>query len=412
MRRMDRHDAVGDERGAAAALALLRASPRRQRRRQRARRAGDGRAAAASTGRADAADARRRRGPAQHPRLAGLRRGRLDRHDGRLGHAVREGDRLQGQRQDRRHVRRDVRADEDRPVRRRLGVRRRVAAADRRRRRRAGQHRPRAELRRRLRRPEEQAVEHGQRRRLRHPARPRREHADVQHGHREAGADVVERGLRRELAVQGQGHRVRLADLHRRRGALPDEDQARPQDQEPVRARRRRSSTRRSTCSRQQKPRSASTGRTPQSRSRRSRRGDTVLGTTWQSSGNLLRRDKAPVEAILPTEGSTGWSDTWMVGAKAKHKNCAYRWLDHIISPDGERRRSPSGSARRRRTRSRAPMTDATRPSATPSTPTTRRTSTKVWYWTTPIEQCLDGRTDVTCMDYADWTQAWPEIKG
>ena len=49
---------------------------------------------------------------------AGLRRGRHQRPDGRLGHAVREADRLQGQRQGRRHLRRDGQPDEDRPVRR------------------------------------------------------------------------------------------------------------------------------------------------------------------------------------------------------------------------------------------------------------------------------------------------------
>ncbi len=38
--------------------------------------------------------------------------------------------------------------------------------------------------------------------------------------------------------------------------------------------------------------------------------------------------------------------------------------------------------------------------------------SDKIWYWRTPIEQCLDGRTDVTCTDYSDWTKAWTEIKG
>ena len=26
----------------------------------------------------------------------------------------------------------------------------------------------------------------------------------------------------------------------------------------------------------------------------------------------------------------------------------------------------------------------------------------KIWYWTTPIAQCLDGRTDVECTDYKD----------
>jgi putative spermidine/putrescine transport system substrate-binding protein len=36
----------------------------------------------------------------------------------------------------------------------------------------------------------------------------------------------------------------------------------------------------------------------------------------------------------------------------------------------------------------------------------------KIHYWTTPISQCLDGRTDTTCTDYGDWTTAWTEVKG
>ena len=43
---------------------------------------------------------------------------------------------------------------------------------------------------------------------------------------------------------------------------------------------------------------------------------------------------------------------------------------------------------------------------------TTRSTPSKIWYWTTPIKECLDGRTDVECTDYQDWTDAWTEIKG
>ena len=62
-------------------------------------------------------------------------------------HPVREADRLQGQRQDRQHLRRDGHADEDRPVRRGVRLRRRHPAADLRRRRRAGEHRPGAQLR-------------------------------------------------------------------------------------------------------------------------------------------------------------------------------------------------------------------------------------------------------------------------
>src|SRR5687767_10571400 len=62
--------------------------------------------------------------------------------------------------------------------------------------------------------------------------------------------------------------------------------------------------------------------------------GNSVIGTTWQVITNLAKADKAPVEAILPTEGSTGWSDTWMVAAKAKHPNCGYLWMNHIVSPE------------------------------------------------------------------------------
>ena len=72
---------------------------------------------------------------------------------------------------------------------------------------------------------------------VRHPARLGRQPADVQHRHGQAGARLVGRRVRPELAVQGQGHRVRLADLHRRRRAVPDDDQARARHQEPVRPR-------------------------------------------------------------------------------------------------------------------------------------------------------------------------------
>ena len=59
-----------------------------------------------------------------------------------------------------------------------------------------------------------------------------------------------------------------------------------------------------------------------------------MVGTTWQYQANSAdRADKVPVEGILPKEGSTGWSDTWMIPSKSKHPNCMYLWMNHIISP-------------------------------------------------------------------------------
>ncbi|MDQ3889899.1 MAG: ABC transporter substrate-binding protein, partial [Actinomycetota bacterium] len=60
---------------------------------------------------------------------------------------------------------------------------------------------------------------------------------------------------------------------------------------------------------------------------------NSVVGTTWQVIANLLRDDRVPVAVTLPKEGSTGWSDTWMISSKAKHPNCMYMWMNHIISP-------------------------------------------------------------------------------
>ena len=45
--------------------------------------------------------------------------------------------------------------------------------------------------------------------------------------------------------------------------------------------------------------------------------GSSTVGTTWQVIANLAQAEKAPVQVVLPKEGATGWSDTWMVGAKS-----------------------------------------------------------------------------------------------
>lgn len=139
--------------------------------------------------------------------------------------------------------------------------------------------------------------------------------------------------------------------------------------------------------------------------------GDLVLGTTWQVIANLITTDaKVKVTATVPKEGSTGWSDTWMVAAKAKHPNCAYKWLDWVISPKvnaqiaqwfGE---APAQSL----SCSQDGMAEHCKTFHADDEAYTKTIS----FWTTPTKQCLDGRTDTTCVDYAAWTQAWSSIKG
>jgi putative spermidine/putrescine transport system substrate-binding protein len=137
--------------------------------------------------------------------------------------------------------------------------------------------------------------------------------------------------------------------------------------------------------------------------------GDSVIGTSWQVIVSLAQAEKAPVEAVLPEEGATGWSDTWMIGAETEHPNCAYAWMNHIISPEANDAVAEwFGEAP-----ANAKACDiATEGFCDQYHAGDAAYADQIYYWTTPIEQCLDGRTDVKCTTYQDWTTAWTEIKG
>ncbi|MET8999634.1 ABC transporter substrate-binding protein [Amycolatopsis sp. NPDC004169] len=138
--------------------------------------------------------------------------------------------------------------------------------------------------------------------------------------------------------------------------------------------------------------------------------GDAVVGTAWQVTVNLTKGEGAPLESAVPSEGATGWSDTWMVAAKSAHKTCAYKWLDYIISPKVNAQVAEYFGEAPANTKACAEMTDKTLCDIYHAGDAGY--AAKIAYWTTPIPQCLDGRTDVKCKDYGEWTKAWTEIKG
>jgi putative spermidine/putrescine transport system substrate-binding protein len=138
--------------------------------------------------------------------------------------------------------------------------------------------------------------------------------------------------------------------------------------------------------------------------------GDTDIGTTWQVIASLAQSEGAPVEAFLPEEGSTGWSDTWMISAKAKDPNCAYAWMDYIASPPAQAAVAEYFGEAPANPKACTLTSDKTFCDTYHAEDADY--AAQIHYWTTPIEQCLDGRTDVKCTDYGDWTTAWTEIKG
>src|SRR5436190_582057 len=137
--------------------------------------------------------------------------------------------------------------------------------------------------------------------------------------------------------------------------------------------------------------------------------GDSVLGTTWQVITNLLLADKVKVKAILPSGGSTGWSDTWMLSSKAKHPNCMVKWMNWIESPKIQ--------AQVAEWFGEAPAN----PKACSYTSDKTFCDTyhvndaayyrDVYFWKTPTRNCRDKRGNA-CVDYPQWVQAWTAIKG
>jgi putative spermidine/putrescine transport system substrate-binding protein len=137
--------------------------------------------------------------------------------------------------------------------------------------------------------------------------------------------------------------------------------------------------------------------------------GNSVVGTTWQVIANLLDADKVPVETTLPKEGSTGWSDTWMVSSKAQHPNCAYAWLNHIISPKANAEVAEWFGEAPANQKSCA--LTAVKDHCKIFHADDEAYFDKVAFWTTPRKDCGDSR-GAKCMDYSQWVQAWTEIKG
>ena len=140
--------------------------------------------------------------------------------------------------------------------------------------------------------------------------------------------------------------------------------------------------------------------------------GNSNVGTTWQIITNLLQAQTPPVkvQVIKPTEGATGWSDTWMINSKTKNLACAYAYIDYLVSPEinakiaewfGE---APGNSKSCALTvaKDHCQIFHADDDAFWQD----------VWYWQTPTADCVDGRTDVKCKDFGDWIQAWTTVKG
>ena len=60
---------------------------------------------------------------------------------------------------------------------------------------------------------------------------------------------------------------------------------------------------------------------------------ETVVGAAWPYQTGTLKAAKQPVADTIPSEGATGWADSYLLATKAPHPNCAYKWMAYMSTP-------------------------------------------------------------------------------
>jgi putative spermidine/putrescine transport system substrate-binding protein len=144
----------------------------------------------------------------------------------------------------------------------------------------------------------------------------------------------------------------------------------------------------------------------------------TVVGTSWPYQLNtLLAQDPpVPVKGIVPTEGMTGWADTWMMSSHALHPNCMLKWMAWMLTPEVQTQVAEYFGEAPANVKACQYLDKGYGTYQFPGFcdkfgVDDPNFSNSIAFWRAPLADCGDSRGE-TCVDYGQWTQAWGEITG
>jgi putative spermidine/putrescine transport system substrate-binding protein len=139
--------------------------------------------------------------------------------------------------------------------------------------------------------------------------------------------------------------------------------------------------------------------------------GTTVVGAAWPYQTNTLRAAGAKVADTIPSEGATGWADTWMLATHAPHPNCAYKWMQWVTTPKVQAQQAvyfgetPANKLA-------CPIMNKIQKGACANyhadAPESYFQTLK--FWKTPLALCGNGKND--CVPFQQWVAAWTQITG
>jgi len=131
-----------------------------------------------------------------------------------------------------------------------------------------------------------------------------------------------------------------------------------------------------------------------------------TVGAGWPYQVSTLKAAKFPIGDTIPSEGATGWADTWMLAAKAPDINCAYMWMRYISTPKVQAQQAVNYGETPDNSLACSYMDKIQAGSCAQyhaNAPSSYLKS--IALWKTPIATCDNGKPD--CVPYADWVAAW-----
>ena len=145
--------------------------------------------------------------------------------------------------------------------------------------------------------------------------------------------------------------------------------------------------------------------------------GSMQVGTAWPINLTYTKAD-APAAAVIPSEGVTGWADTWMISANAPHPNCMLKWMQWTMQPDVQAQVGIFYGAAGSNTKSCELIAeglgkggDQLVDSVEYSFCGDEEFLNSIYLWKTPQADCGDDR-GTACVDYTQWVNSWTEVKG
>ena len=139
--------------------------------------------------------------------------------------------------------------------------------------------------------------------------------------------------------------------------------------------------------------------------------GAAVAGAAWPFQTNTLKAAHVAVADTIPSEGATGWADTWMLATKAPDPNCAYKWMQWVTTPKVQAEQAISFGETPANKLACPIMNSLAKGSCAgyhADAPESYYQTLKLWK--TPLATCDNGKN--VCVPIQTWNTAWVQIKG